>query len=188
MQTATGYEVAFESSQNQFVVWNTDSNGNFISNATGILSATSFALEFLETTFGEDLNGDGTTGPTTSPIGTNGALNQVANQYELTGGTAPFLELNGSPVTTTSFTAGWTPVGAVQTATGYEVAFGDGKGDFVVWNTDSNGNFTGAATGVFSSTSTELAGVEANFGDGKFTGSKVGAAQPSRSRTTARRP
>ena len=61
--------------QNQFVVWNIDSNGNFTSNATGILSGTSYALENLETTFGEDLNGDGTTGPTTTKIATNGVTN-----------------------------------------------------------------------------------------------------------------
>ena len=181
VQTATGYEVAFKNNQNQFVVWNTDSNGNFISDATGILSSTSWQLENLETTFGEDLNGDGTTGPTMTQIATNSVtqLDAVANQFQLNPSgktTGPFLTLNGSPVTTTTFTIGWTPVGAVQMATGYEVAFGDGKGDFVVWNTDSNGNFTGAATSVFSDTSTELAGVEANFGDGKFTGSKVGAA------------
>ena len=153
VQTATGYEVAFENGKNQFVVWNTDSNGNFTSDATGILSSTSYALEDLETTFGEDLNGDGTTGPTVTQIATNSVtqLDAVANQFQLNPSgqtTGPFLTLNGSPVTTTTFTAGWTPVGAVQTATGYEVAFGDGKGDFVVWNTDSNGNFTGNATPV----------------------------------------
>jgi hypothetical protein len=166
VQTATGYEVAFGDGKGDFVVWNTDSNGNFTSNATGILSATSYALESLETSFGEDLNGDGTTGPTTTKIGTNGVLIQIANQYELTGGTAPFLMLNGSPVTTTTFTTtGWTPVGAVQTATGYEVAFGDGKGDFVVWNTDSNGNFIGNATPVVLANSPTIEGVEANFGE-----------------------
>jgi hypothetical protein len=41
--------------QNQFVVWNTDSNGDYVSNATGILSTTSYPLENLETTFGPPL-------------------------------------------------------------------------------------------------------------------------------------
>ena len=83
VQTATGYEVAFKNSQNQFVVWNTDGGGDYVSNATGILSATSYALEELELTFNEDLNGDGTTGPKTTQIATNGTttLAQVGNQY-----------------------------------------------------------------------------------------------------------
>ena len=35
----------------------------------------------------------------------------------------------------------------------------------MVWNVASNGAFTGNATGVLSAASTELAGVEANFGE-----------------------
>jgi serralysin len=38
---------------------------------------------------------------------------------------------------------GWTPIGAEQTATGYEAASkipGPGADDYTVWNTDSNGN------------------------------------------------
>jgi Tryptophan-rich Synechocystis species C-terminal domain len=179
VQTGIGYQVAFENGANQFVVWNTDGNGNFTSAATGILSATSYALESLETIFGEDLNGDGTTGPVVTAIGTNGALSEVANQFQLNpGGGGPFLTLNGSPVTTGEFPAGWTPVGAVQTATGYEVAFGNGAGEYEVWNTDGNGNFTSAATGSLLGNSNELAAVEANFKDGTFTGAGVGPATP----------
>ena len=173
-QTATGYEVAFKNAANQFVVWNVGANGDYTSAATGFLSGTSYALEQLELTFGEDLNGDTHVGPATTPIGTNGALTQVANQFQLTplgGGTGPLLALNGSPVTVGEFPAGWTPVGAVQTPTGYEVAFSvPGQNAYTVWNTDSNGNFTSAATGVLSGTSVTLEGVEANFGDGTFAG------------------
>ena len=129
MQTANGYEVAFGNGANEYVVWNTDTNGDYTSAATGILSGTSYALEELEVTFGEDLNGDGTVGPTMATIATNSTtiLTEVANQFELNpagGGTGPFLELNGSPVTAGQFPAGWTPVGAIQTGDGYEVAFG----------------------------------------------------------------
>ena len=101
-QTPNGYEVAWrDASANEYTVWNTDLNGNYTSSATGILSGTSYALEDLELSFGEDLNGDGTTGPTTTSIGTNGSLAQVANQYALESGGSiqAWVEYQGSPIT-----------------------------------------------------------------------------------------
>ena len=47
---------------NQYKVWYTDSSGNMVSNVTGDVSGTSAALESLETSFHQDLNGDGTIG------------------------------------------------------------------------------------------------------------------------------
>src|SRR6185437_4192574 len=50
--------------------WNTDSNGAYTGAATGVLSGASNALQQLESSFGEDLNGDGTIGPAlTKPPG-----------------------------------------------------------------------------------------------------------------------
>jgi hypothetical protein len=46
----------------QYTVWNTDSNGNLVSNNIGIVSGTSAALESLEPSFHQDLNGDGVIG------------------------------------------------------------------------------------------------------------------------------
>ena len=67
-QTATGYEVAWQlTGTNQYTVWTTDSNGNYLSNI-GVVSGTSYALELLETSFQQDLNGDGTIGPTTTVL------------------------------------------------------------------------------------------------------------------------
>ena len=174
MRTANGYEVAFGNGANEYVVWNTDANGDYTSAATGILSGTSYALAEFEVTFGENLNGDGTVEPTTATIATNSTtiLTEVANQFELNpagGGTGPFLELNGSPVTAGQFPAGWTPVGAIQTGDGYEVAFSapvpgqSGQKQYVVWNTDGNGDYTRAATGILPGTSPTLEAVEANF-------------------------
>ena len=61
-QTATGYEVAWKvTGADQYSVWTTDSNGNYTSN-TNILSGTSATLESLETSFHQDLNGDGIIG------------------------------------------------------------------------------------------------------------------------------
>ena len=62
-QTATGYEVAWKiPGADQYTVWTTDSNGNYLSNI-GTVSGTSTALESLETSFHQDLNGDGVIGP-----------------------------------------------------------------------------------------------------------------------------
>ena len=59
-QTATGYEVAWKvAGADQYTVWNTDSSGNYVSNIVGVVSGTSTALESLETSFHQDLNGDG---------------------------------------------------------------------------------------------------------------------------------
>ena len=62
-QTASGYEVAWKvTGADQYTVWNTDSSGNYVSNAIGAVSGTSAALESLETSFHQDLNGDGVIG------------------------------------------------------------------------------------------------------------------------------
>ena len=56
-----GYEVAWKvTGANQYIVWNTDGNGNYTGNATaGVVPGTDFTLETLETSFQQDLNGDG---------------------------------------------------------------------------------------------------------------------------------
>ena len=65
-QTATGYEVAWKvTGADQYTVWTTDSNGNFVS-GIGVVSGSSYALESLEASFQQDLNGDGTIGLTTT--------------------------------------------------------------------------------------------------------------------------
>jgi len=61
--TATGYEVAWKAAgADQYTVWNTDSSGNFVSDTIGVVSGTSIALESLEPSFHQDLNGDGVIG------------------------------------------------------------------------------------------------------------------------------
>jgi hypothetical protein len=63
VQTAGGYEIAWElPGSNLFTVWSTDSNGNYVSDIIGAVPGTSTAFEQAETTFGQDLNGDGVVG------------------------------------------------------------------------------------------------------------------------------
>src|SRR6202022_3128906 len=56
--TATGYEVAWRSGNtDNYTVWNTDTNGNYVSNAVQVVSGLQF--QPLEPTFHQVLNGDG---------------------------------------------------------------------------------------------------------------------------------
>jgi len=62
IQTATGYEVAWHvPGTDQYSVWTTDNNGTQIGDS-GLLSGTSAVLESAETSFQQDLNGDGVIG------------------------------------------------------------------------------------------------------------------------------
>src|SRR3984893_8596669 len=100
-QTATGYEVAWKvTGVDQYTVWNTDSNGNEISN-TGVLSGTSTTLESLETSFHQDLNGDGVifTSGSGSTVGAGSVVIGAGASVELTGaysGTATFAAGSGT--------------------------------------------------------------------------------------------
>ena len=62
-KTATGYQVAWkDASTGLYTAWNTDNNGNYVSHIsalTGFVSGTNTALKSLETSFNQDLNGDG---------------------------------------------------------------------------------------------------------------------------------
>ncbi len=151
-QTADGYEVALQNSGgNLFSIWNTDSSGNFVSFA--VYSGTSTALESLETSFHQDLNGDGTIGlpplqatviealgsTSLAQVGQNFFLNNIGS------GSGPELKYNGAPVVAGQF-APYTPIAVEQTAGGYEVALQNSGGNlFSIWNTDSSGNFVSFA-------------------------------------------
>jgi hypothetical protein len=90
-QTASGYEVAWKvTGADAYTVWNTDSNGNFLSDTIGIVSGSSAALKSLETSFHQNLNGDGVIGvpptnlQTTSVLNPN-STNSTATQAVLVG-------------------------------------------------------------------------------------------------------
>jgi serralysin len=171
-QTASGYEVAFKNaSTNQFSIWNTDSSGKYLSYAT--YSGTSTALESLENSFHQDLNGDGVIGvPTLPPVSGTviesygvTSLVQVGSNYfmdPVAGGTGPELIFKGAPLTSGQVSSGYAIVGAEQTASGYEVAFKNGStNQFSIWNTDNSGNYLSYA--IYSGTSTALESLENSF-------------------------
>ena len=171
IQTVSGYDVAWKNTgSGQYTVWTTDSNGNYTGNATGgSVSGTSSALESMELMFQQDLNNDGVIGPTQKVIQTDGStsLSEVANLYfylEGSGRTGPALKYSGANVTAGEF-GGWTPIGATQTASGYDVAWKNtGTGQYTVWTTDTNGNYAGNAIGAVSGTSSALESLEVIFG------------------------
>jgi Tryptophan-rich Synechocystis species C-terminal domain/Lipase (class 3)/Calx-beta domain/The GLUG motif len=169
-KTASGYEVAWENvGANQFTVWNTDSNGNYLANAIGVVSGTDPSLEALESSFQQDLNGDGTVGFNYPAIETFGSteLAKIGNNYfvyQFGGSSAPELKLSGAAVVAGQFGAAWAPIGAEATASGYEVAWENvGANQFTVWNTDNNGNYLANAIGVVSGTDPSLEALEPSF-------------------------
>ena len=108
-QTASGYEVAWKlAGADQYTVWNTDSNGNYVSNSIGAVSGTSAALESLETSFHQDLNGDGVIGvPVTTVIEAFGSTSLVEVGtiifLILSSGAGPELKYGGAPVVAGQF-------------------------------------------------------------------------------------
>ena len=109
----------------QYTVWTTDANGNFLSQIP-LVSGSSAALQSLEPAFQQDLNGNGSI-PSTTSIESLGStrLVQIANAYLLNpiaGSFGPQLKYGGAVVTAGQF-GGWTPVGAEQTGSGYQIAW-----------------------------------------------------------------
>jgi serralysin len=169
--TSTGYEVAFKIGANQYTVWNTDSNGNITTNSIGTVSGSSTALESLEASFHQDLNGDGVIGipATTSTVVIEAlgstSLVEVGNTFSLnsiSSGTGPQLKYDGAAWVAGEW-GGWAPIGAEATSTGYEVAFKIGANQYTVWNTDSNGNIATNSIGTVSGSSTALESLETSF-------------------------
>jgi hypothetical protein len=79
-KTAGGYQVAWKfGSADQYIVWNLDSNGNYASYATGVVSGSDPELQNLETVFQQDLNADGTTGLATTTTESSGSTRLLAN-------------------------------------------------------------------------------------------------------------
>src|SRR2546429_2326435 len=164
-QTAGGYQVALKyAAGNQFSIWNTDSNGNYLSHS--VYAASSTTLKSLETSFHQDLNGDGTVGVASTVIEAQGStsLVQADNNYHLnniSSGSGPSLKYGGAAVTVGQFDP-YVPVAVEQTAGGYQVALKYAAGNqFSIWNTDSNGNYLSHS--VYAASSTTLKSLETSF-------------------------
>jgi hypothetical protein len=72
-----GYEVAFKlTGADLYTIWNTDANGNVTTNAISSVSGSDASLQSIETSFHQDLNGDGVIGP---PSHTSAAVTVAAS-------------------------------------------------------------------------------------------------------------
>jgi hypothetical protein len=208
-KTATGYEVVWkEASTGLYTAWNTDNNGNYVSHVSTLNGSTSgglvsdSGLKSLETSFHQDLNGDGQIGassagtptsPTPTPskvIESAGATSLVesGDKYYLnsSSGSGPSLKYHGADfVDGTDGT--WAPIAAEKTATGYEVVLKEAStGLYTAWNTDNSGNYvshvstlTGSTSGGLVSNS-GLKSLETSFqqdlnGDGQIGSSSAAA-------------
>jgi serralysin len=166
-QTAGGYDVAWKvPGADQYTVWSSDSNGNYLSNLIPGVRGVSTALESLETIFHQDLNGDGVIGVPTVVIEAVGStsLAEIANDFYLnSSGSSPELKYGGTAVVAGQF-GGWTPIGAEQTAGGYDVAWKiPGADQYTVWSTDSSGNYLSNLIPGVSGVSTALESLETIF-------------------------
>jgi len=167
--TSSGYEVAWKNtSTGLYTVWNTDSNGNFTSNLLSNVSGTNPSLWSIETSFQQDLNGDGVIGVRTTIIEMSGAtsLVQVGSNYflnPLSAGAGVTLKYGGTAFVAGQFGA-WVPIGAEATVGGFEVAWKNtSTGLYTVWSIDSNGNFISNVLSNVSGTSASLESIETVF-------------------------
>ena len=87
-KTASGYEVAWKDASGNYTAWNTDNNGNYVSNIgnMGWVSGTSTAMESLESSFHQDLNGDGYIGLVLNGSSGGQTLNATSSPTTLIGG------------------------------------------------------------------------------------------------------
>jgi hypothetical protein len=185
-----GYQVAWKyGSSDQYTIWYTDSNGNFVSNPTGGVSGSADSLENLEPSFVQDLNGDGVIGVpgAVEAIGATSLVKTGTTYYLYANGTAsgPSLKYNGIAYVAGEY-GGWTPIGVeAKAGGGYQVAWKvTGADQYTVWYTDANGNFTSNATGGVSGSATSLKSFETIFlqdlnGDGVIGTSQVALGQNS---------
>jgi serralysin len=180
-QWSGGYQVVWKNgSANQYALWTTDLGGNLLASSSAMASG-SYALESLETAFGQDLNGDGTTGVVSFDIETSGAakLARVADfyfMYQGSGSTGAVLRQNGNYVVAGS--GAWTPLGAERWSGGYQVVWKNGSADqYALWTTDMDGNFL-SSSNVMSGSSATLRALEASFNQDFNANGTVGSSQP----------
>src|SRR5258708_7046498 len=75
VKTATGYDVAWTAGAGHYTVWSADSNGNWVQDLIHDVPGGNTAFESIETTFKQDLNGDGVIGIPTATTHTTTITN-----------------------------------------------------------------------------------------------------------------
>jgi hypothetical protein len=167
-KTADGYEIAWKNGAlDQYSIWLADNNGNMLSNPTGVVGGSDFALQAYETSFQQDLNGDGVIGVQTTVIETHGGLRLVheANRLALldSSNNGPMLSFQGAPIVDGEF-GDWVTIGAEKAGSDYEIAWKEGSLDqYSIWLADNNGNMLSNPTGVVGGSDFALQAYETSF-------------------------
>ena len=143
--TENGYQVAWKlAGTNDIWLWNLDSAGNYLSNGL-FANGSQWALQSAETSFGQDLNGDGVVGTLTTAIEASGQtrLYDVADAFFLYPGNGSPVSLKvGGAMVAESQLGPWRPIAAEQAGGGYQVALKVTGGDlYTIWTLDSTGNY-----------------------------------------------
>ena len=147
-------EVALKNSAtSQFSIWNTDSNGNFQSSSD--YAGNSTALKSLETSFHQDLNGDGVIGipgtvifPGLHTAYTLTALSSTSVQVVVPGGTETLI--NVEKLVFDDTTLNWPPPRDDFDEDGHsDVLWQNSNGAISIWD---SGRFSGAHTATSAGT------------------------------------
>jgi serralysin len=147
-QVSGGYQVVWKANgADQYTIWTTDSSGNFVSYISAMPGSSS-VLKTAESTFQQDLNGDGQIGnglignPNVIESAGVTSLTQVGSNYYLyNSGVGPQLKYNGAAVVEGQI-AGWAPIAGEQVSGGYQVVWkANGADQYTIWTTDGSGNF-----------------------------------------------
>ncbi len=159
-----GYEVAFKIGADTYTVWDTDANGNLTTIALGTTSGSNPALEALEVSFQQDLNGDHVIGVPATVIELAGSTSLIKSGGDYFLGTSgPTLKYAGAVVTDSTF-PGLTPIGTEATATGFEVVLHDtAAAQYDIWLTDTNGNINAIVANNLPGNSPQLESLETTF-------------------------
>ncbi|MFO1079552.1 MAG: matrixin family metalloprotease [Reyranellaceae bacterium] len=145
-RVGTGYEVAWRfGTADQYMVWNVAGDGSYVATAIGAVSGTDNQLRSTETLFQQDLNGDGVIGLAAATIEAlgNTRLVQAGTVFMMfdAQGQGPTLAYGGAAVAVGQFGA-WRPIGAEQTASGYDIAWRSGTADlYTVWQVGRDGAY-----------------------------------------------
>ena len=149
-QTGSGYEVAWKvAGQDQYTVWNTDTQRQLCrATRSASVSGSRCALEALETSFHQDLNGDGTIGiSATTSIEAFGSTSLVQIGIELLPGSGRRRHRTGVEVwrrrrwSPGSSAAGRRSARSRPAAATRSPGRVPGQDQYTVWNTDSSGNY-----------------------------------------------
>jgi hypothetical protein len=166
-QQPYGYEVAFRAgSSNQYTLWYLDGLGNYVW-GIGVVLGSSYAFQSLEPSFQQDLNGDGTTGVTITPVEAAGntRLLHAADTYLMTpagGSSGPQVRYGGAPVTVGSL-GPWLAIAAESRSFGYQVVWQAGStNQYIIWNLDGLGNYV-SDSGILLGSSYALQSLEPSF-------------------------